>query len=68
MKGKDLTSGQASGHIRAQQPHKRPHLKLVLAHTRLLIGRQVLFKLDAQHLILLANLGQRVLQLYNLGA
>lgn len=34
----------------------------------LLVGRQVLFKLDAQHLILLAHLGQRVLQLDNLCA
>lgn len=37
--------------------------KRVLKRTCLLIGCQVLLKLNTQHLVLFADLGQRVLQL-----
>lgn len=55
-------------HTRDQQSQKGPHPTLSSPHTRLLVGRQVLLKLDAQHLVLLAYLGQCVLQLDNLCA
>lgn len=54
---------------RSLKPQKLlERLKHVGVFTCLLVGCQVLLELDAQHLVFLAHLGQRVLQLDDLGA
>lgn len=68
-----VSTGLSSLRLGEQGPHQaRPPpgvpFQRPSPHTRLLIGRQVLLKLDAQHLVLFAHLGQRVLQLDDLCA